>query len=445
MTAAVTTERPEAPAPQPGRQPGLAAATRVEFAKLTAQWPLRAVLGLCVLAPIAFAVFAKSQWPSGPSDTLFGRWSGTTGFATSLTLLNSASLYGVPVLAGLFAGDIFAGEDRHGTWKMILTRSSSRTHIFAGKAIAAAVCVWAGFLVIGVVSLLAGIGIVGASPLVGLSGQLIPAGQAWGLVAASWAFLLLPVTTFVALGLLLSIASRSSIVGVLGPLVIAGGLVVLETIDSGQVVRAISPATPFDAWHALFTGPAHPATLLEGAITSIIWTAIFAGAGWYLLRKRAFASSDVTPRVQRSATIRLAALAVVIGAVLLATAGQGPTDLTAQRLQTSIAPTFASLSAVRYEWQTGTPGEANVPMAATCNRGAGTQKGSGAGDDWSCSIVDTRASDGAQPVTYDVTLKPDGCYTAETGMTLGALLVDNKQGKPFINPVYAFDGCFGTP
>jgi hypothetical protein len=59
--------------------------------------------------------------------------------------------------------------------------------------------------------------------------------------------------------------------------------------------------------------------------------------------------------------------------------------------------------------------------------------------------VDTRAADGAQPVTYDVTLKPDGCYTAETGMTLGALLVGNKQGKPFINPVYAFDGCFGTP
>ena len=84
-------------------------------------------------------------------------------------------------------------------------------------------------------------------------------------------------------------------------------------------------------------------------------------------------------------------------------------------------------------------------MTATCNRGAGTEKSSGAGDDWSCIIVDSRASDGGQPVTYDVALKANGCYTAETGMTLGALLVDNEQGKPFINPVYAFDGCFGTP
>jgi hypothetical protein len=143
--------------------------------------------------------------------------------------------------------------------------------------------------------------------------------------------------------------------------------------------------------------------------------------------------------------MRLTALAAVTGAVLLATAGQGPTNLTAQRLQASIAPTFANLSAVRYQWQTGTPGEANEPMAATCNRGAGTDKSTGAGDDWSCIIVDTRASDGAQPVTYDVALKANGCYTAETGMTLGALLVNNERGKPFINPVYAFDGCFGTP
>jgi ABC-2 type transport system permease protein len=444
MTA-VTLPRPEAAAPQAVHRPGLRAATRAELAKLTAQLPLRIVLGLCVVAPIAFAVFTKSEWPSGPSDTLFGRWSGTTGFATSLTLLNSASIYGVPLLAGLFAGDIFAGEDRHGTWKMILTRSSSRTHIFAGKAIAAALCVYAGFIVVGIMSLLSGIAICGASPLVGLSGQLISGGQAWGMVAAAWAYALLPATTFIALGLLLSIASRSSIVGVLGPLVVTGALQLLEVIDYGEIVRAVAPVTPLDAWHAMFTDPGSTGTLVQGAVNSLAWTAIFGVAAWWLLLRRGFASSDTTSRTQRRAGIRIIVVMAVILAVFGGIAGAGPTSLTAQRLQASIAPTFASLSAVRYEWQTGTPGEANVPMAATCNRGAGTEKSTGAGDDWSCIIVDTRASDGAQPVTYDVTLKPDGCYTAEAGMTLGALLVNNEQGKPFINPVYAFDGCFGTP
>jgi ABC-2 type transport system permease protein len=441
----MTRPRPEITARPRGGRPGLAAATRVELAKLTAQLPLRIVLGLCVVAPIAFAVFAKAQWPAGPSDTLFGRWSGTTGFATSLTLLNSATLYGVPLLSGLFAGDIFAGEDRHGTWKMILTRSCSRTDVFAGKALAAVICVWAGFIALGVVSLVAGVAVVGSSPVVALSGQLVPAGQAWGLVAASWAFSLLPATAFAALGLLLSIASRSSIVGVLGPLVIAGALQVLSIISSGEIVHAILPVTPFDAWHGLFTAPVHAGPLVQEAVTSIAYTAVFAGAGWYLLRRRAFAGSDAVPRVQRHATARIAVVMVAIAAVLAAAAGQGPTDLTASRLAASIAPAFGRLAAVRYQWQTGTPGDTTAPMSATCNRGAGTQKSRGPGDDWSCTVVDTRVADGAAPIVLDVALKSNGCYTAEAGSALGALLINNWQGKPFINPVYAFDGCFGTP
>jgi hypothetical protein len=264
-------------------------------------------------------------------------------------------------------------------------------------------------------------------------------------VAASWAFSLLPATAFIALGLLLSIASRSSIVGVLGPLVIAGALQILEVIDSGEVVRAIAPVTPFDAWHGLFTAPGHPGILIQGAVTSIAWTAIFAAAGWYILRRRAFAGSDAVPRAQRRATVRIAVVAVVVLAALAAVAGQGPTGLTASRLAASIAPTFGRLATVRYQWQTGTPGDTTAPMSATCNRGAGTQKSQGPGDDWSCTVIDTRAADGEPPVILDVTLKANGCYTAEAGSALGALLLDSWQGKTFINPVYAFDGCFGTP
>jgi hypothetical protein len=45
----------------------------------------------------------------------------------------------------------------------------------------------------------------------------------------------------------------------------------------------------------------------------------------------------------------------------------------------------------------------------------------------------------------NVTLKANGCHTAEAGSALGALLLNSWQGKTFINPLYAFDGCFGTP
>jgi ABC-2 type transport system permease protein len=447
----ITATAPQSPVTTPvprTARPGLAATIRVEFTKLTAQWPLRITFAICVIAPIAFAVFVKAEWPSGPSDTLFGRWSGTTGFAESLTLLNFASIYGAPALAGLFAGDIFAGEDRQGTWKMLLTRSASRTRIFAGKAIAAIACVWGSFLTAALASLIVGIAIDGRAPLVGLSGQLIPNAQSLQLTAASWAFALLPATAFTALALLLSIATPSTAAGVLGPLVIAAALQILETVDGSQLARTLSPATPLDAWHALLTSPGHSGTILAGAAISLAWTSIFAGLAWHLLRKRAFAASDTTPRLQRRAIAQITAAAVVILTALAAASGQGPSALTAQRLDASIATTFANLAVIHAQWQTGTGGTA-PHIRAVCTRGAGylganALKGQGQGDDWSCTMTDTRTSDAEQPVVLDVTSKANGCYEAEAGSSLGALLITSWQGQTFINPLYAFDGCLGT-
>jgi ABC-2 type transport system permease protein len=177
---------------------GLGAAVKVELAKLTSQLQWRVILAGCVLVPIAFAVAVRVT-ATHPADTLFGRWSGTSGFAASLFILDWAAAWGVPLMAGLLAGDIFASEDRHGTWKTLLTRSATRTQLFLGKSIAATLCVLLGFVVVGAVSIAAGLAVVGSAPLVGLSGQLIPSGHAFALVLAAWALSLLPTIAFAAL------------------------------------------------------------------------------------------------------------------------------------------------------------------------------------------------------------------------------------------------------
>ena len=46
------------------------------------------------------------------------------------------------MIAGLVGGDLFASEDRHGTWKTILTRSCTRDDIFVGKLLAAGPLPW---------------------------------------------------------------------------------------------------------------------------------------------------------------------------------------------------------------------------------------------------------------------------------------------------------------
>lgn len=430
-------------------QPGMSAAIKVEITKLMSQLPLRIVLALCVVVPAGFAILMRAG-SSRPSDTLFGRWAGTSGFAVSLTVLNWAVAYGAPLLAGLFAGDIYANEDRHGTWKTILTRSCSRSQLFLGKAVAATAFIWFSFAVIGVVSLLAGLAAVGWSPLVGLSGQLIGSGHALGLVAASWALSLLSTSVFVALGLLLSIASRSGMVGVLGPLVVALVLQLLATVASGQVVRSVLPTTPADAWHVLFTAPVPARPIIQAVITSVGYTAVFAGAAWYLLRRRDFAGADAMPAGRRRATVRIGIAVAAICALLGGFSTVGPTALTARRLDTSIAATFGHLAEVRYQWQTGARADATIPWHAVCNRG-GTPIGAtlpdstGAGDDWSCTITDLRASDGVGANVLDVTLKANGCYQVQSPPgAVGALYATDDRGRTFLNPLFAFDGCLGT-
>ncbi|MGI8699871.1 MAG: hypothetical protein ACR2JU_01430 [Nocardioidaceae bacterium] len=100
---------------------------RTEISKLRGQIHLQLVCWLLLLAPLGL-VAALSVQTGTPSDTLFGRWVHASGLATPLVVMGFAGQWVYPALAGLVAGDIFASEDRHGTWKLLLTRSAGRDH-----------------------------------------------------------------------------------------------------------------------------------------------------------------------------------------------------------------------------------------------------------------------------------------------------------------------------
>lgn len=143
-----------------------------ELEKLVSQLAVRLLVLVCAIGPFAFALVLKVQ--SGtPSDALFGVWVHSSGFAISLVVLGFAGSWGFPVMAGVLAGDMFSSEDRHGTWKTILTRSCSRRDVFAGKVLAAATFATVLLAITAVSSLLAGALLVGAHSLVDLSGILL--------------------------------------------------------------------------------------------------------------------------------------------------------------------------------------------------------------------------------------------------------------------------------
>src|SRR5205814_5583547 len=154
--------------PRAGTRPAPAwRSYRFELIKLLAQWPIRLALLACWLGP-ALIVAVISQQSSLPADTVFGRWMSQTGWAGPLVVLSFSCSWVLPLLTSLVAGDVFATEDRLGTWRHLLVAVRSRRRMFAAKALASLtiiILLAGGLAVSGIVG---GLAAAGNRPLVGL-------------------------------------------------------------------------------------------------------------------------------------------------------------------------------------------------------------------------------------------------------------------------------------
>ncbi|HVE24587.1 MAG TPA: hypothetical protein VNC22_04255, partial [Sporichthya sp.] len=122
MTTMVRDARPSGPG---AASSPLGAVYRFEMVKLVSQWRLRLVLLACLVAPAVYTAVISRQ-TSLPADALYGRWMGQSGWAGSLAVLAFLGTLVLPLLTALVAGDVFAVEDRLGTWRhlMVAVRSA---------------------------------------------------------------------------------------------------------------------------------------------------------------------------------------------------------------------------------------------------------------------------------------------------------------------------------
>ncbi|MCY7400708.1 MAG: ABC transporter permease [Nocardioides sp.] len=267
------------------RRPGHLAALRWEIRKLRAQDRARAVLLVAALAPVLIVVVIHGQ-SRPPKDTLFGRFAIDNGFALSLLVLGFASQWVLPLLTAVVAGDVFASEDQHGTWKTVLTRSTSRSRLFWAKTITACGFATLVLVLLAVSTIASSWVIVGHQPLLGLSGQTIPAGTALLLVAQSWATMLPPMLAFTCLAILLSVWSRNPAVGIATPVVLGMIMQLVGALGGVETVRPFLVTTSFESWHGLFTDPQFSGPLLEGLLVSGGWCVAALAVAFVLLRRR---------------------------------------------------------------------------------------------------------------------------------------------------------------
>ena len=312
-----------------------------ELQKLRAQLPTRLLALLAVLGPLAFAVLLNVQ--SGtPADALFGTWVHSSGFAVSLVILGFAGNWGFPIIVGALAGDLFASEDRYGTWKTILTRSCSREDVFVGKVLAVGtlVALLAGLLA--VASLVSGAVLVGLHPVVNLSGELTSGGRMLTLTLVSWVYCLLPAFAYMSVAILVSVTTRNGILGVLAPLMLALLTQLLDLVGRGVIVHDLLIGSGFDGWHGLFV--AHPffGPMAIAAAVSLLWIGACLALSWRVLSRRDFVTAS--GRVGWTTPIRVVAVGVAAVAALAFMAGLGPGGVTANRVAASVGSTFNSVT-----------------------------------------------------------------------------------------------------
>ncbi|WP_030340051.1 ABC transporter permease [Streptomyces sp. NRRL S-1022] len=429
----------------PGRV-SIARGYRFEVVKLLSQWRIRLLVLACWLAPALFVAGVSVQ-STLPTDTLFGRWMHATGWAGPLVTLGFAGTWALPLLTSVVAGDVFASEDRLGTWRHLLVVVRSPRRIFAAKVLAGLTVILLLVTGLAVSGTLGGLLAVGNQPLVGLDGRLLTPGDAATGVLLAWACVLAPTLALAGIGFLGSVALGRSPVGLLLPALVALAMQLAQTLPLPVAVRLALPGDAFTGWKGLFTSPAQLTPLLIGIAVSLLWAVTATALAHVLFLRRDFTNPTDDGSARRALTTGALPLAGLLGvtvAVVAATTTATGSGIEQTKVERALATEFAHLYRMQTR-QLHRPAvtEARLRTAAACSK-AGVQDGArGPGNDWRCVVswhLPGVAATGSAVYQLDITA--DGRFVADGDgpkEVNGYFLVRTPAGDA-PNPLWQFDG-----
>ncbi|GHH82176.1 ABC transporter permease [Streptomyces sulfonofaciens] len=428
------------------RRVSVARCYRFELVKLVSQWRIRLLVLACWIAPALF-VAAVSQQSSLPVDTLFGRLMHATGWAGPLVTLGFAGSWALPLLTSVVAGDVFASEDRLGTWRHLLVAVRSPRAIFAAKALASLTVIL--LLVAGLAcsSAVGGVLTVGNQPLVGLDGHLLTSADAAGKVLLAWACVLAPTLALAAIGLLGSVMLGRSPMGLLLPALVALAMQLAQMLPLPVAGRLALPGYAFIAWNGLFTSPAQVGPLLIGVVVALVWAVTATALACLLFVRRDFTNPSYDGSGSRAVAVGVLPLVGLVAAavaVVAATTSATGSGIEQDKVQRSVATAFAHLYRMQTE-QLHRPHvtEAQLRATAACTKGGVQDGAQGPGNDWRCVVSwhlpDVEATGTA---IYQLDVTPDGRFVADGDgpkEVNGYFLVRTPTGDA-PNPLWQFDG-----
>jgi ABC-2 type transport system permease protein len=362
-------------------------------------------------------------------------------------MLGFAGTWALPLLTSLVAGDVFAAEDRLGTWRHLLVAVRSPRRIFVAKALASLTVILLLVAGLAVSSTAGGLATVGNHALVGLDGHLLAPADAAGKVLLAWVCVLAPTLALAAIGLLGSVTLGRSPMGLLLPALVALAMQLAQLLPLPIAVRLALPGYAFIAWNGLFTSPEQLGPLLIGIAVSLVWAVSATTLAYLLFLRRDFTNLNDDGAGRRAITagaLPLAGLLAVTVAVLSLTITGPGAGIRPDKVQRSLATAFAHL----YRVQTGQlhrpdVTEAQLAATAACTKGGGQVAAQGPGNDWRCVVSwhlpGTAASGNA---IYQLDIAVDGRFVADGDgpkEVNGYFVVQTPTGDA-PNPLWQFDG-----
>jgi ABC-2 type transport system permease protein len=420
---------------------------RFELIKQFSSWRVRLLVLLSWIGP-GLVVYAVDQQGTLPSDTLFGRQMHATGWAGPLVVLGFAGTWVLPLLTSVVAGDVFASEDRLGTWRHLIVAVRSPQRIFTAKAVASLTVILLGVLGLACSSVLGGLAAEGNQPLIGLDGHLLSGGDAGGKVLLAWLCVLAPTLALAAIGLLGSVVLGRSPMGLLLPMLAALGMQVLQLLPLPVALRLALPGYAFISWNGLFTEPTQIEPLLIGVGVSLAWAVLATALARMMFLRRDFTNVNndgAGRRVLALGVLPLAGLLVLTtGLVAAAADGATGSGIDQNELQQSLATEFSQIYSLQQaQMRQPTVDVAQLGTTAQCLKSEGLGAQQGSGNDWRCTVYWAVPGDNvtAQAI-YQLDVTANGRYIADGDGPVevnGYFLIDTS-GKIEPNPLWQFDG-----
>ncbi len=163
-----------------------------------------------------------------------------------LLLLSLAML--LPMLGAMWSADALAGESQTGALRGLLLAPVGRARLLAVKAFGIAVLSLIAVAVVTVVSVLAGLAILGGDGMLTMSGNVLPFGESLGRIALLAALVTVQVWAVAAIALAISAATDHPLVVLASTL---GGIIVFTILGNIPALDWLHPVLLTDAWESL--------------------------------------------------------------------------------------------------------------------------------------------------------------------------------------------------